>query len=358
MATPINTAGARRRGPVSPPSSPGVGYGVMRRVLFIHERLANGHPANAVSLSQALEVAPRTIKRDLAFMRDELGAPIEWEPATHTYSYSRECDLLPLLRLDATEVLALFLARETFAAWGGSTLGRALTAALGKIAGVIGGAVSLPVTDIVGLVSHSAEETQPDTEQRIFPVALESIGRRRVLRIDYRKPGAPAVETRLVHPLQLAHLDHRWVLIAHDPARNGIRNFLLARIERARATTATFAPPVGFDLSAYLRGSIGRFTGPDEMEVRILVDAALAPYVRERPWHRSQTLTEHPDGSVEIALQLNNLIDIRRRVLACGAHAEVLSPAELRGAIHQEALALAARCQATPVQKPRRPIRK
>ncbi|MEJ1973487.1 MAG: WYL domain-containing protein [Lacunisphaera sp.] len=320
------------------------GRATLRRVLFIHERLGNGHVATAVSFARELETSERTIKRDIEFMRDQLGAPIEWDAAGHSYVYSLPCDLLPLLRLDAGEALALTLAGKTFAAWHGTPLGRALTAALKKIAGVVGGAVSFPVADISQLVSQPEAQPAADTELRYFATALEAIRRQRVLRLVYQKPrtGA-AAETRLIHPLHLACLDHRWVLIAFDPARRAPRNFLLGRIREAGATAATFKPPAGFDLPSYLRGSLGRFAGEQEHEVRLVFDAALAPYLRERPWHASQTLSERSDGTVEAIFRLNNLTDICRHILACGRHVEVLAPPELRETIRAEAVALVER---------------
>lgn len=329
----------------SPASAVDCGRAALRRVLWIHERLGNELPATAVSLARELETSERSIKRDIEFMRDQLGAPIAWDAAGHSYVYSSPCDLLPLLRIDASEALALTLAGRTFAAWHGTPLGRALTAALGKIAGVIGGAVSLPVSEIDQLVSQPAAGPAIDAEHRHFATILEATRRHRALRIIYQKPRPGAApETRLVHPLHLACLDHRWVLIAHDPARRAPRNFLLGRIREAAATAATFTPPPDFDLKAYLRGSLGRFTGGgEETEVRLAFDATLAPYLRERPWHASQTITDRPAGSLEVTLRLNNLTDVRRHILACGRHIEVLAPAELRAAIHAEATALAER---------------
>ncbi|MFZ5493773.1 MAG: helix-turn-helix transcriptional regulator [Verrucomicrobiota bacterium] len=336
----------RHRLTVSPSGKAGAdcGRATLQRVLFIHERLGNGHPATAASLASTLEVSERTVKRDVEFMRDQLGAPIGWDASAHTYAYTRECDILPLLRLDAGEALALTLAGRTFAAWHGTPLGRALTAALNKIASVVGGAVSFPVAEISQLVSHPHDPPTAETELRYFATTLEGIRRRRVLRIVYQKPRAGTQpETRLIHPLHLAYLDHRWVLIAHDPARHARRNFLLARIREACATTATFSVPPDFDLKTYLRGSLGRFTGGEETEVRLAFDAELAPYLRERPWHASQTITDRPDGSIEVTLHLNHLTDVRRHILACGRHVEVLAPATLRETIRAEAAALAER---------------
>ena len=260
----------------------------------------------------------------------ELGAPVEWEPSTQTYFYSRPCDLLPLLRLEADEALALVLAGRTFAAWQGSPLGRALTTALKKIAGVVGGAISLPVSEVGDLVFHPDDGGSAADEHRFFAILLEAIRRRRELRVTYRKPRAGAPEQRVLHPLHLAFLEHRWMLVAHDPQRGDRRNFVLGRFTAVAPTEARFTPPAGFDLRAYLRGSLGRFTGGGEYEVRVALDAVAAPYVIERPWHPSQTVQPRADGGVEVRLCLNNLIDIERRVLACGAHAEVLAPAALR----------------------------
>lgn len=335
-------AALRAPEPVREPHGADCGRSALQRVLFIHERLGNRHRATAASLARELETSERTIKRDLEFMRDRLGAPIEWAGGAHSYRYSRACDILPLLRLEADEALALMLAGRTFSAWRGSPLGRALTAALGKIAGVVGGAISLPATEVSDLVFQPDEGPEADTETRFFAPALEAIRRRRELCIRYRKPGARTDETRAIHPLHLAYLDHRWVLVAHDPAKNAPRNFLLARI-RAATAGPRFEPPAGFDLQAYLRGSLGRFTGGQEITVRLAFDATVAPYLREHPWHISQTITDLPGDAIEVTLRLNNLIDVQRRILACGSHVEVLAPAELRATIHAEAAAMAAR---------------
>ncbi|MDO8538834.1 MAG: transcriptional regulator [Opitutaceae bacterium] len=315
----------------------------MARIVHLHRRLSHEQFVTSESLARELEVSSRTIKRDIACLRDELGAPIAWDAGTHSYTYTAHCDLLPLLRIDADEALALALAGKTFAAWRGSPLGRALTAALNKIAPIVGGAVSLPVDALSDLL-FAPDDPAADAEHRHFALLLEAILRRRELRIVYQKPKAgAAAETRTIHPLHLAYLEHRWMLVAHDPSRRGIRNFVLARIGDAQPTAARFERPANFDRERYLRGSLGRFVGDTDYEVRITVDAEVAPYLRERPWHPSQKITERPNGSIEVSLRLNHLNDIERRVLACGAHAEVLAPAELRERLRRAAAALHAR---------------
>lgn len=319
------------------------GPSALVRVCRIHGYLTNHQEVTAESLARDLEVSPRTIKRDLELMKSQLGAPIAWDASSHTYYYTHPCDLLPLLWLHADEALALALAGRTFAAWHGTPLGRALTAALQKIAPVVGGAVSLPV-DALSELLFSPDDPAADAEHRHFARLLEAIHRRRVLHIVYQKPKAGAgAESRIVHPLHLAFLDHRWMLIAHDVSRNAPRNFLVARIREAKPTSTHFEFPPNFDRAQYLSGSLGRFIGDRDQEVRIAFDAEAAPYLRERPWHSSQTLVDRSDGGVEAVFRLNHLNDIERRVLACGVHAEVLAPPELRERVQATAAALHAR---------------
>jgi predicted DNA-binding transcriptional regulator YafY len=325
------------------PAARGCGYTALERIIRIHERLGNEQQITAESIAREFEVHSRTIKRDIAFMRDRLGVAIEWDAPGRSYYCTHHHPLLPLLRIDADEALALALAGRTFAAWRGSPLGQALTAALEKIAPIVGGAVSLPVDALKDLL-FAPDDPSADAEHRYFAALLEAIHRGREMRLVYQKPKANSpAETRIIHPLHLAYLDHRWMLVAHDLSRNARRNFLLARIQDLRATGGGFTPPSRRELARSLEGALGRFVGEKEHEVRLLIDAEIAPYFRERPWHPSQHILDHADGSITVSFRLNHLTDVERRVLACGAHIEVLAPSELRRRLRTAAAALHAR---------------
>ncbi|MEX2043896.1 MAG: transcriptional regulator [Opitutus sp.] len=321
------------------------GRSALFRIVHLHRRLAREQFVTSESLARELEVSSRTIKRDIDLLRDQLEAPIKWDPATHSYTYTRHYDLLPLLRIDAGEALALALAGRIFAAWGGSPLGLALTSALQKISPIVRGAVSLGASALENLL-FSPEDPAAEAEHWHFATLLEAIHSRREMRVVYQKPKTDSPsETRILLPLHLAHLDHRWMLVAHDRVRHAPRNFLLSRIRNAMPTGRRFRPPPDFDCKRYLRGCLGRFAGDTEHDVKIAADAEIAPYLRERPWHASQRIVEFSGGRIEASFRLNHLNDIERRILACGAHAEVLAPPELRERIRKTAAALLANHQ-------------
>lgn len=319
--------------------SPRAGPACVSRIEHIHKKLAAGCRVDALQLARDLEVSPRTVKRDLSLLRDFYQAPIAWDRATCSYRYTSSFGLLTNLRLDVNEALALVLARHTFAAWGGSVLGRTLASALGKISDFAHTVVSVPREDLAEILFHPQAES--DSEYRFFAVLIEHIRQRNELILRYHKPGARKNETRTIHPLHLAYLDHGWMLIAQDLERGAWRNFLLTRIDSLAPTGRHFTPPPRGKIVRHLLGSVGRFTGDEEIEVRLKFDAIAAPYIRERPWHTSQHIESNSDGSIEVTLRLNNLIDVQRRVLANGRHVEVLSPPELRANLAADIAALA-----------------
>ncbi|MEM9158767.1 MAG: WYL domain-containing transcriptional regulator [Verrucomicrobiota bacterium] len=310
------------------------------RILRIHERLRDGvGHVGIAELESTLEVSERTVKRDIEYMRDQLGAPIKWGRKPRGYFYSRSFEKLPVMRLSAEEALAVALAKNVFAAWGESALGMALTAALEKVAAVAGDAVSVASDEIEELIISPPGEGRSDAERANLGLLIEAANGRKPVSFDYSKPHR-GIERRTVWPLHLARLEGSWILIAHDLAKEAIRKFVLERIDSLRTLDGFFERPENFDAESYLAGSFGRHTGEDAFEVELRFDSFAAPYVKEERWRPERRTVEEEDGGIRVSMTLNNLIDVRRYVLSWGRHAEVLGPMELIAEIEAEAKAL------------------
>ena len=66
----------------------------IERMLKIHNLLKSGLHPNASCLARELEVTTKTIYRDIAFMRDRMDLPVEFEPAFNGYHYIEEVSLM------------------------------------------------------------------------------------------------------------------------------------------------------------------------------------------------------------------------------------------------------------------------
>ena len=66
---------------------------------------------NAGTLSLELEVNPRTVRRDITYLRDQLHAPVEFDPVRHGYYYRDPSFRLPFFQLTEGELVAAFTGR-------------------------------------------------------------------------------------------------------------------------------------------------------------------------------------------------------------------------------------------------------
>src|SRR5712692_7844444 len=94
---------------------------LVRLVRVVGDLLSRRSP-NATSLAKLLEVNERTIHRDIDCLRDQLGAPIEYDQSRHGYYYREETYRLALPQVSEGECLALFLAERLLQQYKGTPL--------------------------------------------------------------------------------------------------------------------------------------------------------------------------------------------------------------------------------------------
>ena len=92
----------------------------------IHKMVRAGYFPNCTTLAQVIEVTPKTIQRDVSFMREQLGMPLAYHELEHGFYYTREVHEFPLLQLTRHDVVALFLAKQALEPMRGTRLERML----------------------------------------------------------------------------------------------------------------------------------------------------------------------------------------------------------------------------------------
>lgn len=299
------------------------------RMMQIHSALQAGDFPNCSTLGRLLEVSTKTIHRDLEFMRDRLGLPIEYKSESNGYYYTEEVDSFPTLQISEGELFALLVAEKALQQYRGTPFETRLVGALRKLEQALPDTVSLNLAEWDQAISF---HTTSEPLQQVPPI-LEALTRaaqkRDQLRLRYRKPGAKQVEERVVDPYQLANVNGDWYLFAFDHLRRDLRKFVPARILSAEPTGQSFQRPEKFQLQKLLRDSFDVHSREGDFEVVIQFDPPVADYLREKRWHPSQELRELAEGGVELKLKLGSLGEIQRWVLGWGGLAQVIRPPEL-----------------------------
>lgn len=320
------------------------------RMMRIHEALKAGRFPNCTKLSRSIEVSPRTIKRDVDFMKFRLDLPIEYDSRRYGYFYSKAVEKFPSLPVTEAEIFALLVAHKAIAQYQGTPFEQPLQVAFRKLTGQLNDQHALSLGNLDQALSfHPFAPDEADLET--FQILSRALQEQRTVQFLYKNLGAEKAQTRRVHPYHLACVENRWYLVAYDPAREAMRNFSMTRMRRVELLTEGFTLPKGFQIDEYLKGSFGIFQAGDDLEVVVDFDKWAGELVRERKWHRSQQLTELPDGGVRLQLRLNNLAEVERWILSWGIHATVQQPQRLRETIRSASEKLASRYRDEAVQK-------
>jgi proteasome accessory factor B len=305
-------------------------------MLRIHQSIQSGKYPNAAYFAREFEVSPKTIHRDLEFMRYQLDLPIEYHPQRFGFFYSEKVEAFPTLQITEGEFIALVIAERALEQYRGTHFEKPLLGAIRKMQQALPDTISLSVADIQQTISFRTR-AEPILNLEIFDTLAKATAARRQLQLTYRKPGQTAAEPRVVDPYHLANINGEWFLFAYDHLRRDVRTFVPARILRLKPTGKTFARPETFSMEKRLRDSFGVHSGGDLSEVVIRFDASVADFVREKRWHSSQQLRELKNGGVELRMRLSSLAEVERWVLSWGGNAVVVQPPELARGVRQAA---------------------
>jgi len=313
----------------------------LARLLQIHDQLnlaAKGRlKVNCSTLAADLNLTPKTIQRDLDYLRDRLGLPLEYDFGERSFSYTRENVKFPVgYDLTVDERIALVVARQSLDVFEGVNFGEELRSAFEKITGGMlsetGGAAEPSLDAFISVRTPGAGRVDDKTFRAVRLALLDQLE----LRIEYQAKGRPAFTPRRLQPYHLACIANRWVLVARDAEKGAVRTYILARCRNPVVTKTQFVRPADFDPVAYLGTSLGVWTGSGTTIVKLRISAAGAHHVLERKWHDTQRETRLPEGAVEVTFALSDLNDVTRWILGFGADCEVLEPKELRTQIAEE----------------------
>lgn len=313
-------------------------------MLRIHEELRRDALVNCTKLVKLLEVSRKTVVRDIAFMRDRLDLPIEYDPRIQAYRYSQPVNAFPTIQVTEGELLALLVARRALEQYRGTPFHRQLEVAFEKLAGGLSDRISFSPADELRAVSFK-NIGLGKADMAVFNPLSGAVLRQVEVDFSYRKPGQGRGQRRHVRPYHLAYRENLWYLVAYDVERDALRTFAVPRISGVVVSEKAFERPESFSPEQFFASALGVLGGEGNYTVVIRFESSVADHVREREWHESQQIRDLPSGGLELRMQLGALAEVERWVLGWGASARVVGPASLRESVQKTVAAMAAAYQ-------------
>jgi proteasome accessory factor B len=299
------------------------------RLLYIDQLLRRKKPVTAEAVARHFHVSGKTIRNHLAYLRDRMNRPLEFDEQRNTWYYTEEVGPMPDQVISEGEVFVLMVARAALEPYRGLPFHRKLTQSAEKMARALSTKVSFSLDDYAGRISFHNTGT-PKIDPLVFDVVSKGMTRGVEVTFDYRKPVDTAARRRTA---QLWHATFRggmWYIIGYDPEAEGRRTFALTRITRPVLTLTKFTVPEDFSPEDHFANAFSVLGGDGDYRIVIRFRGASAVRVQECEWHESEKWRDLGGGVVELELRLGALEEIERWVLSWGAEAEVIEPRELR----------------------------
>lgn len=302
--------------------------------LYRIDQLIHQHTVIAFgALMRELEVSRATLKRDIAYMRDRLNAPIVHDPERGGYCFAPSSlgpqYGLPGLWFNDREVLALLTMHRMLEELDtGGLLGphvRPLVARLNALLGTANDSAD----EIMRRVRIVAAQSRP-VKPNCFEVIGSALVARRRLEIAYFTRSRNARGMRELSPQRLVWYRNAWYLDAWCHRTGTLRVFALDAVEQARLVDRRAHEMPLAEVERRLGSGYGIFRGRRLAWATLRFSADAARWLRAEVWHPKQEGRELADGGWELRVPYGATPELEMDILRHGEHVEVVGPPALR----------------------------
>ena len=310
------------------------------RLLDLDRRLRNSEHPNCTSFANEWEISTKTAQRDFDFLRDRMGAPLEYDALKRGYFYSEPTFMMPAVQLNEGELVALLIGSKALEQFQGTPMAEKLTAVFDKLSALLPDNITVRPEELFAQFSFISPPAMP-ISSKVWTVVVQALETRQMMEIQYRNWSGE--KTACVAPVHLANLQGDWYLFVQYDGFDNFRQLALARIQNVKLLSKKADIKGTFDPKKELANTFSRFAGENKaFQVTVQFHPEIAVSVQERQWHPEQKVKNLKGGGVEISFEAKGDIEIKRWVMAYGRYAKVKSPKWLKEQISEEARAMLA----------------
>lgn len=313
--------------------------------------------------SASLPCSKPTIERDMAHMKNLMGAPIEVGVADvvdalapelkpgrrqYYYFYTDPNWQLGDVLVTKDDLMALSLARQLLKNVAGVPDAVELSATYDKLLGLADEGIRKEVEGQAFAPIVFASPSGPAVRPDVWRNVLQAIRQRKMLQIRYENRwDSKKKGIRRISPACIVNLLGRWYVLGTAQLQDdSLRQYDLARIRSATITKVTATPPKGVNVEEALKNTFGRFIGDPNVLVTIELrfTPRVVPLIMDTSFHAKQERELQPDGSVTLTFPVTpagadhswRYFHVVSWILSWGAEVEVLGPDELRERVAEQ----------------------
>lgn len=306
----------------------------------IHRLLKGGGCVPTQRFLDQLEVSRATFMRDIEYLRDRHGAPIEYDKTENGYRYAAGAEgfELPGLWFSADELHALLTMHSLLEQMGSGLLSEAVAALRGKLEQLLGDS-SAAFSELRKRVRILTPGQRLAAHEAFAPIARALVERRQA-QVRYWARSTDETTERAISPQRLIHYRGTWYVDAWCHLRGGPRSFAVDGLREVRPLDAPCHEVAEAALNAALGSAYGIFAARGRRWAELRFSVERSRWARDELWHPEQTLKVGRDGRIILRVPYSSPVELQMEILKHGADVEVLSPSELRAGVIEAARAL------------------
>lgn len=310
---------------------------------IIHLLESSHHPVPIARFLDELEVSRATFKRDLAYLRDRLGAPIAWQrrPDGLGGGYRlRDTDGATGRELairgpwfNQSEIYALLTMHRLASSMQPGLIAEQTQALVTRITQLLGTADDDPqaILSYIEIV-QSATRRRPS---RWFETVARATVRRRRLMVTYYTRSRDRTRERQLSPQRLLHYRENWYLLAWCHRVDDLRLFALDAMQAVTAERQVARKISQSRLETAMGEGFGIFGGKAQYRAVLRFSPQAARWVSDEVWHPRQRMVWDGDHLI-LGVPYSHPRELLMEILRHGSDVEVLEPAELRADVRRQ----------------------
>jgi predicted DNA-binding transcriptional regulator YafY len=307
------------------------------RIYRIDQLLNDKKLVSFQELLDRLEVSPATLKRDLAYMRDRLNAPIVYDKDQNGYRFeaNSESYSLPGLWFTPQEIYALLAMDHLLSNLDASgLLGKQIKPLQSRLLAMLDSTDNSleEIRKRVKIEKIGARKLNYDSFQEI---GLALVKRKKLL-IEYQSRSKNENSNREISPQRIIYYRDNWYIDAWCHQRNALRSFSLDAIKNLDMLDSVAIDIDEDELDVELGSGYGIFAGKNVQWATLIFNSDRARWVANENWHPSQKGFYLEDGSYRLEIPYSDDKELIMDILKYGSAAIVEAPESLKQKLLEE----------------------
>lgn len=294
------------------------------------------YPIGTAEIASLLECSTPTVKRYLAKLRNEYGAPLRFDPQRHGYILEKQDGdsvEFPGLWFNVSELHSLLTIHELINQLDPGLLKAELQPLRERIEKLLGnkGIKTGEFVRRIHFIGVGIRLCCP----LAFRLTTTALMERRRLKLRYHGRSENRLSSRHVSPQRLIYYRGNWYLAVYCHTRNGLRTLALERMSEIVPQEAACVEIDENELRDHFSSSFGIFAGLPECQAVLVFSQESARWVAEERWHPNQQSQTLADGRFELRLPYSDQRELLMEILRYGPDVHVAGPPELQQAVRE-----------------------